>query len=95
MVGVNVPIPVPMAFFSFGGWRASLFGDQNVHGMDGVRFYTRQQDAHVALAGRRQRRPGLSHADAGLKPATDAPTGRSAARRAAACAADSAGFRGR
>ena len=41
MVGVNVPIPVPMAFFSFGGWRASLFGGQNVHGMDGVRFYTR------------------------------------------------------
>ena len=41
MVGVNVPIPVPMAFFSFGGWRASLFGDLNVHGMDGVRFYTR------------------------------------------------------
>jgi malonate-semialdehyde dehydrogenase (acetylating)/methylmalonate-semialdehyde dehydrogenase len=41
MVGVNVPIPVPMAFFSFGGWRHSLFGDLNVHGMDGVRFYTR------------------------------------------------------
>ena len=41
MVGINVPIPVPMAFFSFGGWRASLFGDLNVHGMDGVRFYTR------------------------------------------------------
>ncbi|MCC6193804.1 MAG: CoA-acylating methylmalonate-semialdehyde dehydrogenase [Burkholderiales bacterium] len=41
MVGVNVPIPVPMAFYSFGGWRASLFGDLNVHGMDGVRFYTR------------------------------------------------------
>ncbi len=41
MVGVNVPIPVPMAFFSFGGWRASLFGDLHVHGMDGVRFYTR------------------------------------------------------
>jgi malonate-semialdehyde dehydrogenase (acetylating)/methylmalonate-semialdehyde dehydrogenase len=41
MVGVNVPIPVPMAFFSFGGWRGSLFGDLNVHGMDGVRFYTR------------------------------------------------------
>jgi malonate-semialdehyde dehydrogenase (acetylating)/methylmalonate-semialdehyde dehydrogenase len=41
MIGVNVPIPVPMAFFSFGGWRASLFGDLNVHGMDGVRFYTR------------------------------------------------------
>jgi malonate-semialdehyde dehydrogenase (acetylating)/methylmalonate-semialdehyde dehydrogenase len=41
MVGVNVPIPVPMAFFSFGGWKSSLFGDLNVHGMDGVRFYTR------------------------------------------------------
>ncbi|GMU72376.1 MAG: CoA-acylating methylmalonate-semialdehyde dehydrogenase [Burkholderiales bacterium] len=41
MVGVNVPIPVPMAFFSFGGWRNSLFGDLHVHGMDGVRFYTR------------------------------------------------------
>ncbi|MFO1397207.1 MAG: CoA-acylating methylmalonate-semialdehyde dehydrogenase [Burkholderiales bacterium] len=41
MIGINVPIPVPMAFFSFGGWKASLFGDLNVHGMDGVRFYTR------------------------------------------------------
>ena len=41
MVGVNVPIPVPMAFFSFGGWKQSLFGDSSVHGMDGVRFYTR------------------------------------------------------
>jgi malonate-semialdehyde dehydrogenase (acetylating)/methylmalonate-semialdehyde dehydrogenase len=41
MVGVNVPIPVPMAFYSFGGWRNSLFGDLNVHGMDGMRFYTR------------------------------------------------------
>jgi len=41
MVGVNVPIPVPMAFFSFGGWKASLFGDLHVHGMEGVYFYTR------------------------------------------------------
>ncbi len=41
MVGVNIPVPVPMAFYSFGGWRASLFGDLNVHGTDGVRFYTR------------------------------------------------------
>jgi malonate-semialdehyde dehydrogenase (acetylating) / methylmalonate-semialdehyde dehydrogenase len=41
MVGVNVPIPVPIAFYSFGGWRSSLFGDQHVHGMEGVRFYTR------------------------------------------------------
>ena len=41
MVGINVPIPVPMAFFSFGGWKASLFGDLHVHGPDGVRNYTR------------------------------------------------------
>jgi len=41
MVGINVPIPVPVAFYSFGGWRNSLFGDQHVHGMEGVRFYTR------------------------------------------------------
>jgi hypothetical protein len=39
-VGINVPIPVPMAFHSFGGWKRSLFGDHNVHGMEGVRFYT-------------------------------------------------------
>ncbi|MFC0410366.1 CoA-acylating methylmalonate-semialdehyde dehydrogenase, partial [Roseomonas elaeocarpi] len=41
MVGVNVPIPVPMAFHSFGGWKQSLFGDHHIHGMEGVRFYTR------------------------------------------------------
>jgi malonate-semialdehyde dehydrogenase (acetylating)/methylmalonate-semialdehyde dehydrogenase len=41
MVGVNIPIPVPMAFHSFGGWKRSLFGDHHVHGMDGIRFYTR------------------------------------------------------
>ncbi len=40
MVGVNVPIPVPMAFHSFGGWKRSLFGDIHVHGMEGIRFYT-------------------------------------------------------
>ena len=41
MVGVNVPIPVPMAFMSFGGWRRSSFSDHAMHGMEGVRFYTR------------------------------------------------------
>jgi malonate-semialdehyde dehydrogenase (acetylating)/methylmalonate-semialdehyde dehydrogenase len=41
MVGINVPIPVPMAYYSFGGWKDSLFGDAHVHGMEGVRFYTR------------------------------------------------------
>ncbi|MGF1772726.1 CoA-acylating methylmalonate-semialdehyde dehydrogenase [Vibrio wakamikoensis] len=43
MVGVNVPIPVPMAFHSFGGWKRSIFGPLNVHGNDGVRFYTRMK----------------------------------------------------
>ena len=41
MVGINVPIPVPMAFHSFGGWKRSLFGDTHVHGPEGVHFYTR------------------------------------------------------
>src|ERR671915_94642 len=41
MVGVNVPIPVPVAYYSFGGWKNSLFGDQNMYGPDGLRFYTR------------------------------------------------------
>ena len=41
MVGINVPIPVPMAYYSFGGWKASLFGDTHAHGPDGVHFFTR------------------------------------------------------
>jgi len=41
MVGINVPIPVPMAYYSFGGWRHSLFGDSHVHGREGIHFYTR------------------------------------------------------
>jgi malonate-semialdehyde dehydrogenase (acetylating)/methylmalonate-semialdehyde dehydrogenase len=41
MVGINVPIPVPVAFYSFGGWKNSLFGDLHVHGVEGVKFYTR------------------------------------------------------
>jgi malonate-semialdehyde dehydrogenase (acetylating)/methylmalonate-semialdehyde dehydrogenase len=41
MVGVNVPIPVPVAYYSFGGWKHSLFGDAHAHGMEGVNFYTR------------------------------------------------------
>ena len=41
MVGINVPIPVPVAYHSFGGWKRSLFGDHGTHGMEGVRFYTR------------------------------------------------------
>ena len=47
MVGVNVPIPVPMAYHSFGGWKDSLFGEMHVHGMEGVRFYTRAKAVTV------------------------------------------------
>jgi malonate-semialdehyde dehydrogenase (acetylating)/methylmalonate-semialdehyde dehydrogenase len=41
MIGINVPIPVPMAYYSFGGWKDSLFGDHHIHGAEGIRFYTR------------------------------------------------------
>ena len=41
MIGINVPVPVPMAYYSFGGWKDSLFGDRHVHGPEGVSFYTR------------------------------------------------------
>jgi malonate-semialdehyde dehydrogenase (acetylating)/methylmalonate-semialdehyde dehydrogenase len=43
MVGVNVPIPVPVGYYSFGGWKASLFGDTHMYGPDGIRFYTRNK----------------------------------------------------
>ena len=55
MIGINVPVPVPMAFYSFGGWKDSLFGDKHVHGPEGVSFYTR---AKVVTA----RWPQQSHA---------------------------------
>ncbi|MFK7866405.1 MAG: CoA-acylating methylmalonate-semialdehyde dehydrogenase [Alphaproteobacteria bacterium] len=47
MVGVNVPIPVPMAFHSFGGWKSSIFGDHAMHGMEGIRFFTKLKTATV------------------------------------------------
>ena len=56
MVGINVPIPVPMAFHCFGGWKRSLFGDHHVHGMEGVRFYTRLKTITQPLADRHPRR---------------------------------------
>ncbi|MFI9811153.1 CoA-acylating methylmalonate-semialdehyde dehydrogenase [Saccharothrix variisporea] len=55
MVGINVPIPVPMAYFSFGGWKDSLFGDTHVHGAEGVRFYTRAK----AITARWPRQHGI------------------------------------
>ena len=66
MVGINVPIPVPMAFHSFGGWKASLFGDHHIYGPEGVRFYTRLKTDHHALAGEHPRRRAIRHADVGL-----------------------------
>ena len=59
MVGVNVPIPVPMAFHSFGGWKRSLFGPLHMHGPDGVRFYTRMKSVTA-------RWPGAQSADSGF-----------------------------
>jgi malonate-semialdehyde dehydrogenase (acetylating)/methylmalonate-semialdehyde dehydrogenase len=55
MIGVNVPIPVPMAYYSFGGWKDSLFGDTNIHGAEGVKFYTRAK----AVTARWPRQSGI------------------------------------
>ena len=51
MIGVNVPIPVPMGYHSFGGWKDSLFGDRHIYGPEGVRFYTRAKVVTQPLAG--------------------------------------------
>ena len=56
MIGINVPIPVPMAYYSFGGWKDSLFGEHHIHGPEGVSFYTR---AKVVTA----RWPHVEHAE--------------------------------
>jgi malonate-semialdehyde dehydrogenase (acetylating)/methylmalonate-semialdehyde dehydrogenase len=61
MVGINVPIPVPMAYHSFGGWKDSLFGGLHVHGPDGVRFYTRGK-----VVTRRWPDPGQGGVDLGF-----------------------------
>jgi malonate-semialdehyde dehydrogenase (acetylating)/methylmalonate-semialdehyde dehydrogenase len=61
MVGINVPVPVPVAFYSFGGWKASLFGDSHMYGPDGITFYTR---AKVVTA--RWPDPGTSSVDLGF-----------------------------
>ena len=59
MVGINVPIPVPMAYYSFGGWGDSLFGDTHVHGPDGVHFYTRAKVVTTRWADPEIRGPDL------------------------------------
>jgi malonate-semialdehyde dehydrogenase (acetylating)/methylmalonate-semialdehyde dehydrogenase len=68
MVGINVPIPVPVAYHTFGGWKRSGFGDINQHGMEGVRFWTKTKTSHPALPrdrARERRAPGqrLRHSD--------------------------------
>ena len=69
MVGINVPIPVPVAYYSFGGWKQSLFGDRHIYGPEGIDFYTRDEGRHLALArsGDVEGRPGLP-ADAVARP---------------------------
>jgi malonate-semialdehyde dehydrogenase (acetylating)/methylmalonate-semialdehyde dehydrogenase len=59
MVGINVPIPVPMAYYSFGGWGSSLFGDTHVHGVEGVHFYTRGKVVTSRFADPATRGPDL------------------------------------
>ena len=67
MVGINVPIPVPVAYHSFGGWKRSGFGDINQYGMEGVTLLDQDQDRHPALARRRRRRrERLRHPDHGV-----------------------------
>jgi malonate-semialdehyde dehydrogenase (acetylating)/methylmalonate-semialdehyde dehydrogenase len=60
MIGVNVPIPVPMAFFSFGGWKQSLFGDLHVHGIEGFKFYTRTKAVTTRWPHAEAVRPGFN-----------------------------------
>ena len=57
MIGINVPVPVPMAYYSFGGWKNSLFGDSHAHGMEGVHFFTRGKVITSPLARPQPRRP--------------------------------------
>jgi malonate-semialdehyde dehydrogenase (acetylating)/methylmalonate-semialdehyde dehydrogenase len=57
MVGINIPIPVPLAFHSFGGWKQSIFGDHHIHGMEGVRFYTRYKALTARWPGGSKRGP--------------------------------------
>jgi len=66
MVGVNVPIPVPMSFHSFGGWKDSLFGEHHIYGAEGVRFYTRAKAVTTRWPQPGEDTAGLSGADFGF-----------------------------
>ncbi len=82
MVGINGPIPVPVAYHSFGGWKGSGFGDLNQYGLDGVRFYTRTKTVTPALAQRAARSwtraSSFPPSDFGLLPERKRSTVRSA-----------------
>jgi acyl-CoA reductase-like NAD-dependent aldehyde dehydrogenase len=67
MIGINVPIPVPMAYYSFGGWKASPFGDSHAHGTDGAHFSNPRQSHHQPLA-RSQPRPHRTRLSEKQKP---------------------------
>jgi acyl-CoA reductase-like NAD-dependent aldehyde dehydrogenase len=66
MVGINVPIPVPLAYHTFGGWKKSVFGDLNQHGPDAFKFYTRTKTGHLTLAVRHQRGRRVFHSRYGI-----------------------------
>jgi malonate-semialdehyde dehydrogenase (acetylating)/methylmalonate-semialdehyde dehydrogenase len=66
MVGINVPIPVPVAYHTFGGWKRSAFGDTNQHGVEGVKFLHQGEDRHRPLAGRHAGRLGFRDPDDGV-----------------------------
>ena len=63
MVGINIPIPVPVAYHSFGGWKRSLFGDQHMHGTEGVRFYTKIKNYYFKMVFRLKIRPRVCDAN--------------------------------
>jgi hypothetical protein len=70
MVGINVPIPVPVAYHTFGGWKRSGFGDTNQHGMEGVRFWTKTKTVTQRWPdGERRRFERVRHSDDGVNDA--------------------------
>lgn len=59
VIGISEPIPVPMACYSFGGWKNNLFGDTHAHGIESIQFFTPRQGRHLPLARPQPRRPKL------------------------------------
>ena len=82
MIGINVPIPVPVAYHSFGGWKASLFGDAKAYGPHGFDFFTAEKADHLALA-----RPVARRPEPGLPPARLTPRASASSPRDRICAA--------